>query len=251
MITLTQSDSTVNHLNKKDIITMIITDNTITPITENTNTEAVETAEVKTVKTSKPKSKKAYTMITPSTYETMNSVITKKSATLKSLHQLISVIYFDENETLDLKGSKISRKNGVYVIALDEYKGRSIDLNLESDLTMNLKVAKTENAKQLSGKYFLQALALTTAMLRAIRPLTDQREFTVNVKGECDIKISYQSRPEHIALQIASLIGKNDLEVAVVFNSLMNACELDTRVQIEEEKNLKIRVIKNCLDYVK
>ena len=220
---------------------MIITDNTITPITE--------TPEVKTTETPKPKAKKAYTMIPASNYETMNSIITRKTATLKSLHEMISVIYFDETQSLDLKGCKISRQNGVYVIEVDEYKGRSIDLNLESDLTMNLKVAKAENAKQLSGKYFMQALALTTAMLRAIRPLTDQRVFTVNVKGDVDVKISYQSRPEHIALAIAKHVAKNDLETAVVLNALLASVGIDTPVDIEEK--IALKTIKNCLDYAK
>jgi len=224
-----------------------ITDNTITPITENQNTEAVETVEVAPVKTKTKK--KAFTMITPSNYETMNSIITKKSATLKSLHEMISVIYFDETATLDLKGCSIARKNGVYTIELDEYKGRKIDLNLESELTMNLKVAKTENAKQLSGKYYLQSIALTVAMLRAVRPLTDQRAFTMNVKGDVDLKISYQSRPEHIALSIAKLIGKNDLEIAVVFNALCQSVGINTDLELEEKVSLK--TIKNALDYCK
>jgi len=227
-----------------------ITDNTITPITENQNTEAVETVEVETIETPKPKTKKkAFTMITPSNYETMNTIITKKSATLKSLHEMISVIYFDDTASLDLKGCSIARKNGVYTIELDEYKGRKIDLNLESELTMNLKIAKTENAKQLSGKYYLQSIALTTAMLRAVRPLTDQRVFTLNVKGDVDLKISYQSRPEHIALSIAKLIGQNDLEIAVIFNALCQSVGINTDLDLEEKVSLK--TIKNALDYCK
>ena len=223
---------------------MIITDNTITPITE-----TVETANVETVETPKPKAKKAYTMIPASDYATMNSIITKKSASLKSLHEMISVIYFDDTQSLDLKGCSISRQNGVYVIELDEYKGRTIDLNLDSDLTMNLKVAKADHAKQLSGKYFLQALALTTAMLRAIRPLTDQRVFTVNVKGDVDIKLSYQSRPENIALAIAKHLAKNDLETAVILNALLVSVGIDTPVDVDDK--IALKTIKNCLDYAK
>lgn len=233
-----------------------ITDTTITPIIENIETANVETANVETaivetavVETTKPKAKKAYTMINASEYSTMKTIITKKENTLKSLHEMISVIYFDATETLDLKGSSISRQNGVYVIELDEYKGRSIALNLESDLTMNLKINKSENAKELSGKYYLQSLALTTAMLRSVRPLTDKRSFTVNVKGDVDIKVSYQSRPEHIALQIASLIGKNDLEIAVIFNALLTSVGIETDLALDEKITLK--TIKNALDYCK
>jgi hypothetical protein len=224
---------------------MIITDNTINPITSTESTETATATETKT----QTKKAKAYTMITPSSYETFNSIITKKTASLKSLHEKITPIYFDENEVLFLKESKISRKNGVYVIELDEYKGRTIDLNLESDLTMNLKIAKTENAKELSGKYYLQALALTTAMLRAIRPLTEQRTFTVNVKGDVDVKIGYQARPEHIALAIANHIGKNDLEIAVIFNALLASVGIETSLDLEQ--SISLTTIKNALDLVK
>ena len=86
-------------------------------------------------------------------------------------------------------------------------------------------------------------------MLRAVRPLTDQRVFTLNVKGDVDLKISYQSRPEHIALSIAKLIGQNDLEIAVIFNALCQSVGINTDLDLEEKVSLK--TIKNALDYCK
>lgn len=233
---------------------IVITDDTITPIdtVDTVSTDTVDTVDTETAET-------VQSIIhafdinhhDPLLFKTLINPKLTQSTAFKSLKSIID----DDSKTLTLATDcelSYNSDDRTYTIALIDNKSsickRSFE-PLDVDYDIDVNVPKIASHALTRGKYYLRSLALTANILRAVRPLTNERVFTVSIESTrtCDLVVPYTSSIQSIALSVSRLITSCDTTSLFIYNAIMNAFDqptldldvLDCDIKLPALKRLK------------
>ncbi len=257
VLNLSQWGNTMSHDKTTNHNPSIVSDDSIAPI--NSDELVITSDDVSTDDTPSTDDK-------PSTPVHVFNIVNHDPLMMKTLvnAKLTNALAFrtlkhiidDDSHTLTLSNDvelSYNTDDKTYTLALIDNKSSAckrdlVPLDVSYDIDIN--IARVQPHSLTRGKCYLRTLSLTANVLRAIRPLTNDRTFTIAIestRNDVDLVIPYTSSLQSIALTVCNHLTSCDTTALFIFNALMTAFNqptldlscLDVDVKLPTIKRLK------------
>lgn len=147
---------------------------------------------------------------THSAPEALVNLANKEGSSTSALLASIKAVINGES-VIVAKDCVISHHEGAYRIDLADYEMKKALAPVDADTEINVTFEKVTPSKLTQGKRYLQNLAVTASMLRALRSVHSLRSVCVAIDSkrsdDVDLIITYTESIESLAFKVASLVA--------------------------------------------
>lgn len=171
--------------------------------------------------------------------EALVTLANKEGSATSALLASIKAVINGESATI-AKDCVLTHQDGAYMITLADYDMKKALAPIDTDTELDIAFEKVASSKLTQGKRYMQNLAVTASMLRALRAVHSLRSVCVAIDSkrcdDVDLIITYTESVESIAFKVASLVAPDcshtRLAVYNALASLASAHVIDTELDL-------------------